>query len=376
MSLTNKNTAATTASETSTALAHQGTNTVSQNEGEIPFFIRNNPKSLKMWEEASEDERNAGLLLCEFQNRSTKAEILDRFDFADRWNAAFPKANKKLYERGMEAIKIGAQLAGISPSTVYSNLRTTGFYKRSGYEALYKKAEANGVEIPWITLRLIVERLEKNTEARTKVEREIVRRRMTEAELNKLIDSVAPESARKKSGTDSEKELTVAQHFAAMVSAFKKLSLARAKFEQVMEDFNDNFDGTADQAKVVLEQTSALIGSFEEIQDFMDAKVMFVTQLRDAAQTLVDGEGRKKAVKSSAEKIRKQIAAEKTEHQKKESARSAAAVARGDTDDVVITDLDDESTDPSDEELNDIDDEIEVDDTDDRDIFDEIGGIQ
>jgi len=375
MSLTNKNTAATTASETSTALVPQGTKAVSPKEKEIPFFIRNNPKSLKMWEEASVDERNAGLLLCEFQNRSTKAEILDRFDFADRWNDAFPKANRKLYDRGMEAIKMGAALAGVSPSTVYSILRTTAFYKRSGYEALHKKAEANGVEIPWILLRLIVERLEKNTEARTKVEREIVRRRMTEAELNKLIDSVAPESARKKSGTAAEKEMTAAQHFAAMVSAFKKLSHARAKFEQVMEDFNDNFDGTTEQAKIVLEQTSALIGSFEEIQDFMEAKVMFITQLRDAAQSLVDGEGRKKAVKSSAEKIRKQIAVEKTEHQKKESAKAAAAVARGDMESAAIADIEDESTDPTDDELNDIDDEIEIDD-DDRDIFDELGNMR
>jgi hypothetical protein len=152
MSHQKKNNAAMTAPETSTALVHQETNTVSLNESEVPCFVRNNLKSLKMWEEASEDERNAGLLLCEFQNRSTKTEVLDRFDFADRWNVAFPKANKKLYDRGMEAIKIGAQLAGMSPSTVYSNLRTTGFYKRSGYEALYKKAEANGVEIPWILL--------------------------------------------------------------------------------------------------------------------------------------------------------------------------------------------------------------------------------
>jgi len=55
-----------------------------------------------------------------------------------------------------------------------------------------------------------------------------------------------------------------------MVSAFKKLSHA--------------------QAKIVLEQTSALIGTFEELHDFMARKVMLITQLRDAAQALVDGE--------------------------------------------------------------------------------------
>ena len=105
----------------------------------------------------------------------------------------------------------------------------------------------------------------------------------------------------------------------------------------------------------------------------MDKKVMFVTQLRDAAQVLVDGEGRNKAVQSSAENIRKQITEEKAEHQKKESAKAAAAVARGDIDNVVIVDLDDESTDATDEDLNEIDNEIEVDD--DGDIFDEIGNI-
>jgi len=117
-------------------------------------------------------------------------------------------------------------------------------------------------------------------------------------------DTVAPESARKKSGAVSEKEMTVTQHFTAMVSAFKKLSHARAKFEQAMEDFNDNFDGSPEQAKIVLEQTSALVGTFEELHDFMEGKVMLITQLRDAAQALIDGEGRKKAVKSSAENTR------------------------------------------------------------------------
>jgi len=375
MSLTTKNRAATTDADTSTALVSPKTTAVSLKECEIPFNIRNNPKSLEMWEEASEDERNVGLLLCEYQYRSTRAEVIDRFDFADRWNAAFPKANKKLYDRGMEAIKMGAKLAGISPSTIYSILRTTSFYKRSGYEALNTKAEANGIEIRWIHLRLIVERLEHNTEARTKVERELVQRPMTEAELNKLIDSVAPETARTKSGA-AEMEQNVAHHFMAMVNAFKKLSHARAKFEQVMEDLNDNFDGTPEQAKIVLEQTSALIGSFEEIHDFMDAKVVFVTQLRDAAQALVEGESRKKAVKSSAENIRKQIAVEKTEHQKKESARAAATAARGDMNDAVLVDLDDETTEPTDEELNEIDDEIYVEDNDERDIFDEIGNIR
>ena len=376
MSHINKNSAANAAAETSTALVSQRTTAVSLNDGEIPFFIRNNPRSLKTWEEASEDERNAGLLLCEFQHRSTKTEITDRFDFADRWNAAFPRANKKLYERGMEAIKVGAKLAGMSPTTVYYFLRTTAFYKREGYELLNKKAEANGVEIRWVHLRIIVERLEKNTEARTKIERILVQQQLTEEELEKLIDTVAPESARKKSGAVSEKEMTATQHFTAMVGAFKKLSHARAKFEQAMEDFNDNFDGSPEQAKIVLEQTSALIGTFEELHDFMAGKVMLITQLRDAAQALIDGEGRKKAVKSSAENIRKQIAAEKTEHQKKESAKAAAAVARGDIDNVVIADLDDEDIDPTDEELNEIDDEIEVDDDDDRDIFDELGNIQ
>jgi hypothetical protein len=363
------------AAETAGALVPQRTTGISEQESDFPLIINSDPKTRKIWGAANDDERKAGLLLCEFQDRFTQSEVLARFDFADRWNTAFPKANKKLYERGMEAVKIGAELAGMGKSSVYSLLRTTGFYKRSGYDALNKKAVANGVEISWYALLLIVERLENHTEARTKVEREIVKRRMTIRELKQFIDTIAPETMRKASETALEKELTVTQQFVSMVGSFKKLSHARGKFEQIMEDLNDSFDGTPEQAKMIIEQASALIGTFEEIQDFMDAKVMFVTQMRDAAQALIDGEGRKKAVKNSAEKIRKQITEEKTQHQKKESARAVATVARGDIDDTVIADLDDESTNATDDELSEIDDEIQVDDDDNGDIFDEIGNI-
>ena len=106
------------AAETAGALVPQRTTDVSEQERDFPLIIASDSKARRIWEEANEDERSAGLLLCEFQNRSTKSEILDRFDFADRWNAAFPKANKKLYDRGMEAIKKGAMLADMSPSTV------------------------------------------------------------------------------------------------------------------------------------------------------------------------------------------------------------------------------------------------------------------
>jgi hypothetical protein len=299
-----------------------------------------------------------------------------RFDFADRWNALFPKANKKLYERGQEAIKKGALLAGMGQTTVYTILRTTAFYKRSGYEAFSKKAEANGKEISWVQLRVIVERLEKNTEARTKVERILVQKSLTEDELEKLIDKLAPETIRRKSTAAIKEEPTPTQQFLGMIGSFKKICHARERFEQVLNDFNDNFEDTAEHAKLVLEQTSTLIGYFEEIHDFMDKKVVFITQLRDAAQKRFDKMGSRKAVKSSAENIRKQIAEEKAEHQKKESAKTAAMSARGDTDDVEVVDpyLDDENYDASDEELEEIDDEIQVDENN-ADIFDEIGNI-
>jgi hypothetical protein len=367
----------------------QGTTEISVPEATTPSIISSDDNIQKVWEEATEDERKAGLLLCEFQDRLTESDVLARFDFADRWNAVFPKGNKKLYERGQEAIKTGAKIAGMAESTVYITLRTTSFYQRNGYLALNKKAKENHGEIPWYHIRTIVDRLSDNKEARLIVEREIVSRRMSVRELEKLIDEVAPESKRKKQGATLAKEMDVTQQLISMVGSFKKLSHARGRFEQVLEDLNENFEDSPEHAKTVLEQTSALICFFAEIRDFMDEEEKFVTQMRDAAQKRIDGKSGKKAVKNAAENIQKQIAVEKAERQKKESAKAAAMNARGDADNVEIADdapeldygpeLDDETTDPTDEQLSEIadefDDDIQVDDDDKKDIFDELGEI-
>ena len=95
------------------------------------MLVRNNPKALKLWENASEEEKTAATMLCRFQEKTAKNGIDAIFDFADQWDASFPRASKAAYSRGLEAVKIGAKLADVSPQTVYSVLKTAKFYGRN-----------------------------------------------------------------------------------------------------------------------------------------------------------------------------------------------------------------------------------------------------
>jgi len=390
-----------------TALATQNKSNVPQKTGgkeNIPFIIRNNPKSLKIWENANEEERTAGLILSEFQTKTTKTAVSSYFELADKWNDAFPKSSKKLYDRGMEAVKKGARLTEMSATTVYSILRTTRFYGRAGYEALARKAEINGVIIYWTHLRIIAERLHGDKEARTKVEQVLVHKQLTENQLNELIEAILPDAKQAKAMPDqSQKEQTPFQRFTSMVSTFKNVASQRDKFVQVLEDLNNQYDGNEEQGRVILEQTSALISFFEEIQDFFTDQIEYVQQIQAAVQTVVDGANGKQKTKKSAEAIKDQIAHEKAEEQQKKAKRNAAAVSMGDlAGDVEISDSSydeedeevetddemeeaDDSYDGADEEADDEyadgdeesdDDDVNVDDDDDSgDIFDELGNI-
>ena len=304
--------------------------TLKQDDDYIPFIVRNNPKVLELWENATEEERTAGLLLCEFQAKSTKTTIVHYFDFADKWNEVFPRSNKKLFKRGEDAIRKAAQLIGISHTTVYTALQTTRFYGRSGYEALAKKAAVNGVMLHWTHLRTIVTRLSDNKEARTKVEQMLVQKQMTQKELDKLIDKYAPRPKKNEELSGPDTEQTAVKNLTSMVSAFRNIAKSRAKFAQTLENVDNEFAGDAEEGRIILEQTSALISCLEEIDEFVKEHSRYIQQIHDAVLAIVIGEDKAKKTEESAAKIKKQIAHEKAEKRQKEQNRNAAMVARGD----------------------------------------------
>jgi hypothetical protein len=328
--------------------------TMKQDDDYIPFIIRNNPKVLELWENATEEERTAGLLLCEFQAKSTKSTIEHYFDFADKWNEVFPRSNKRLFKRGEDAIRKAAQLIGISHTTVYTALQTTRFYGRSGYEALAKKAAVNGVMLHWTHLRTIVTRLSDNKEARTKVEQILVQKQMTQNELEKLIDKYAPRPKKNEELSGPDTEQTAVRSLISMVSSFKNLAKSREKFVKTLENVDNEFAGDAEEGRIILEQTSALISSLEEIDEFVKEHSRYIQQIHDAVLAIVIGEDKAKKAEESAATIKKQIAHEKAEKRQKENARTAATAARGDFETSVadgdddFSDFDDSDIDPSD----------------------------
>jgi len=357
----------------------------------IPMLVRNNPKLLKIWEHASEEEQTAGVLLSDFQSRSNKSLVATYFDFADKWNDTFPKQNKKMYERGMKAVKTGAKLAGVAVQTVYMILKVAKFYGRQGYEALVKKAEANGVIIGWTHLKVITSRLHDNKEARTKVEHALVQQQMTEAQLNAMIDELVPTSKGRTDGgsTLSEEKQAVLHNFSATVTAFRNIAKNQEKFLRTITDVNDEIGDNAEQAKIVQEQLTTLIGCFVEIKSFIDENETFVQQMHDAVCLLADQESGRKKVEEAAKATQRQIAHEREELKKKRLEKEAAVAARGDftaddsgdsydsdeedgedTDDIAAADYAEE------EEMSDAEDDVDVDDADGDDYWDEMGRIK
>jgi len=302
----------------------------SSGQESIPVPIRNNPLSLKIWENATEEEKLAGALLCEFQAKTNNVTITHYFDFADKWDEKFPKENKKRYEFGRQAIEKGSKMAGMSKESVWSILRTTKFYGRTGYESLNKKAQANGVTIYWSHLRLLSDKLSHDKAARTKIEQAMVQRQMTEKQLISLIEGVAPDAVPTKEIAGSGSDRSPLQIFYSLNSTLGNLAKQRAKFERAISVVNDEFDGDVEEAQIIFEQTSAFIAHCQEVIDFIEEQNVLVHQMHEAASVIVEGEKVKTKQKDDAAAIKYQLAQEKAEQQKKRQDRTEAHAARGD----------------------------------------------
>ena len=359
----------------STALAPKKNTNVTSKQSDIPLHIRNNPTALRLWEDATEEEKSASELIRSLQMSSTKKEMDVYFTFAENWDTLFPRSNAKLFKRGLEAVKKGSQLAGVSQSTIYSVLDTTRFYGRKGYEALVKRADANGVVLRWIHFRTVAQRLKDNKEARSQIERQMVETPMTEAQLKAEIEKLVPSPEGQKALPSSAKEDTPLQKFIAMVLAFRGLVKNLERYARVIDETEASFNGDLEEAKILAEQTSNFIGMSGDMQDFLNVKIDNVQNLYDIAAAIINGGNKQGKAKASARKIKEQIAEERVEKKKKEAARSAALADYGEPDD---SDLEDDSEAYYEEEEEDYEDydedEIDVGDAG-KELFDDFGNM-
>ena len=313
----------------STAVVPVTSGTDSRKKEDIPAVICNSPAALKIWENATEEERSAGLLISSLNTRSAASLINTYLDFADKWNEVFPRSNKKLYDRGMEAVKKGAQLAGFRKSTVYDILQVHRFYGRNGCEALIKKAQASGGEVTWSHLRHLTRQLKDNKETRLKVEHVITHQRITNKQFTDLVEELMPSANKTRALPVSAKEQTAIQKFIGMVSAFKGLTRRLEDFGQTILDVDAEFKGDVDQARIILEQSHMFIRCSEEVQEFLETQADYIQQMYDAASILVNGDGTRLKSKAAIA-IKEQMNRERMEKRKKEEVRREILAAQGD----------------------------------------------
>jgi hypothetical protein len=210
----------------------------------------------------------------------------------------------------------------LKESTVYTALKTTKFYGRSGYEALAKKAAANGVVITWTQLRVISERLADNKEVRTEIERELVQRKMTEMQLKALIDEKAPETIKTRANQKSNQ--SALSLIDGLNIGLTKLLRSKDSVLRSLDDVESQYNGDISQSEEIVKvcgKTIVLLSdltiAFGEYHDALD-------RLVNAANQIVNGQNKEKEKRELAEKahkIRQQLSAEKAKAAEKERIR-------------------------------------------------------
>jgi hypothetical protein len=272
----------------------QETETRSHETYDIPITIRNDEAKVKLWEKATDEERMASELLCDFQASTAKTGIGAYFDFADKWNTVFPTNSKKAYERGLSVVKKASRIAGVSASSIYSILKTTKFYGRNGYESLAKKAATNGVVIEWTQLRTLANRLADNKEARTEIEREIIQRKVTEAQLNALIDERAPETIHTRAGqTTKRSSLSLIDALNVDLTRFVRSDEALLN---AIQDIDDNYK-EQDHENIV-KICNKTLDLFKKVMRVIEKRAPELKNLVDAVNIQMDVEARTAAAKS------------------------------------------------------------------------------
>ena len=229
---------------------------------DIPFIIQNNPGSLELWNSTSKEARLAGVLISEFRAGAATANVAAYFDFAEKWEQSFPKSDKNYHDYGNKVIKIGAKMAGSSPSSIYSILRIANFYGRKDYEDLKEKAKENGVVIYWTHLRIIAEKASESPDMRAKAEEALVKKQLTEGQLKAVIKSL--------SGTAQKREAAAFKQLSAIMENYRKLIESKDLVTAVFDAVDNEYDGSVEQGQDILTRMSAMMTCFEDLNALIE----------------------------------------------------------------------------------------------------------
>jgi len=235
----------------------------------VPFVISNNPKSLELWNGATQEIKTAGLLISEFRTSSAVTNIEANYDFAEKWHKTFPS-----YKYGDKIVKFGAKIAGESPTSIYSVLQTTSFYDRNRYKTLDQAARANGVVIYWTHLRTITSRLSDRPDVCAAVEAMLVKEQMTDALLKKAINNLLAESA-------VVEEPSVTQRLDEAVEICSAFLKNKPQIVEVLGGVDPKSIDGIEQGQEVLSKLSDLSRCIEDIHEFLTEQAESIQKLYD-----------------------------------------------------------------------------------------------
>jgi hypothetical protein len=302
---------------------------------QIPKEIANNPDKLKLWEEATQDVRDAADLLITLERSRVKNEIEPYFDFYDAWIVKFPPTGKNRRNAyGENCVEAVSGIVGFKSSAIYEILKTAALYGRAGWKALNGKAAANGVFVYWSHLKTVANRLgdPKHKDVRTKVEAAIVSQQYSVSKLNQYIDHLVPEIARIGSaagaanvdGTISDDEVLLPhrKHETFIVSLVTQLSTVKTKANQYRTalanfdaELNMNDEEHIQRAKTLVQ---SLRDSMEEVEEFLRSERPTVVHLLEALEIATNAEAEVvQNVKAKLSNAKKQAAQSYQERQQK-----------------------------------------------------------
>lgn len=322
-----------------------------------PPAVTGDEKILKAWNAATDDERRLGAELYELEARLHVSGIESYFRFAKWWHDRYPKVNKKNYQKGLGAVKGGAILSPFSVPQVYVIIRTISVYTCESYQELKAQAQANGVVITWTHLRTIANKLGKSEYKRIRqaVENQLVKKKMTEKQLLKLIAEYAPETITDIERSDSPRPGKV---FKSFVSTLKR------NVSQY-QDFQDTINRI--EQTILEENVEEVKTELQEALEMFDRMARFIEENRPRLENSL------------------QSVSTATEQRPETERLTLAPGFNGEDDDDILDrspkmafrdDGDEDEFGPSGDEFDDEPDDWDILDEDEDDpVFDEIGNI-
>ncbi len=273
-------------------------------------IIAEDPRLLKLWQEANEDERFLGEALCRLNARMQSDGIESYFLFADLWYERYPKADAKYYKRGLNSVGKGSAIGSCKKSIVYAILKTIKIYSRAHYAELAAKAEPKGIVIGWSQLRMIAERLGKkeHRNIRREVEKQLVSRKLKVLELKRLIDDLAPETVAAAETVVAPKPAR--ERMTTLIASFKRTSNRFQAWQEAITGYEDEIHGDDDpkETKKVREQVEKALQEFDRMISFIEenrpALEMLRRQVSEPAATEPDTEKIARAVTERVERER------------------------------------------------------------------------